>query len=460
MRHGERLRYCMLQSISQAITRATPSTAAGGMGPGTGTDVMLCRSGRVARARQATDGRVLATGQAAQGRALLLWIMKLKISFKGAKESAEVAIGKDLGRSIRINHERVCGNVERIQCKKFGCGKWLPKSRALEQHKEDEWCPMIHLIRTYEEDNKNPPLSIQMPLDSVINLVLGSDQKRVQQLKELMQYIFHRIDASGLAIANKGLICVPVSDEHQAHDETRPESHSTLGEDVWCEYAALQARFSFIAQSRDVVMHSSLSSAEKRLLLDGINQELQGIVEVIGLLLSRCQKLEARILDLECSHSGVFLWKIDNYSQRKKNAATTNVKSIYSMPFFTSQYGYKLCGGVFLMGDGVGKETHISLFLTIMRGPHDAVLPWPFKQKIIFQLVNQDDPLNKSIVEAFRPDPTSSSFKRPTSDRNIGAGCPLFAKIQLVEDPNQGFLKDDTLHLKIISQTSDVLELK
>ena len=48
------------------------------------------------------------------------------------------------------------------------------------------------------------------------------------------------------------------------------------------------------------------------------------------------------------------------------------------------------------MGDGVGKGTNIALFLTIMKGPYDAVLPWPFKEKITFQLINQNDPVKRA----------------------------------------------------------------
>ena len=195
-------------------------------------------------------------------------------------------------------------------------------------------------------------------------------------------------------------------------------------------------------------------------ILEKLVKANQDINRSITSLAQSLQKVDTRLLELEASRTGIFLWKIANYSQKKQEAKTTNIKSIYSPPFFTSQNGYKLCGRVFLMGDGVGKGTHISLFLTIMKGPNDPVLPWPFKEKITFQLVNQDDPVNKSIVEAFRPDPASSSFKRPTSERNIGVGCPLFAKIQVVDDPKKGFIRDDTLYLKIISRTSDLLEIK
>ena len=50
--------------------------------------------------------------------------------------------------------------------------------------------------------------------------------------------------------------------------------------------------------------------------------------------------------------------------------------------FYTAKYGYKLCLRLYLNGDGTGKRTHLSLFIVIMRGEYDALLPWPFRNKV------------------------------------------------------------------------------
>ena len=44
----------------------------------------------------------------------------------------------------------------------------------------------------------------------------------------------------------------------------------------------------------------------------------------------------------------------------------------------------------FLNGDGLGKGTHLSFFLVLMRGPFDALLTWLFKQKVMLTLINQE----------------------------------------------------------------------
>lgn len=50
--------------------------------------------------------------------------------------------------------------------------------------------------------------------------------------------------------------------------------------------------------------------------------------------------------------------------------------------FYTSRYGYKMCLRIYLDGDGTGRGTHLSLFFVVMKGPNDALLRWPFNQKV------------------------------------------------------------------------------
>ena len=43
----------------------------------------------------------------------------------------------------------------------------------------------------------------------------------------------------------------------------------------------------------------------------------------------------------------------------------------YSTPFYTHQNGYKMCLGADSKGYGSGKGTHVSVFVTVMKGEHD-----------------------------------------------------------------------------------------
>ena len=82
------------------------------------------------------------------------------------------------------------------------------------------------------------------------------------------------------------------------------------------------------------------------------------------------------------SYTGVLVWKIRDYHRRRAEAVSGKTLSLYSQPFYTSRYGYKMCARIYLNGDGMGKGTHMSLFFVVMKGEYDALLPWPFRQKV------------------------------------------------------------------------------
>ena len=92
------------------------------------------------------------------------------------------------------------------------------------------------------------------------------------------------------------------------------------------------------------------------------------------------------------------------------------------------------------------------MFFVVMRGEYDALLPWPFVQKVHFKLLDQDRV--RDACDAFRPDPQSSSFKRPTSDMNIASGCPTFISHQ--ELRRGGYIRNDTLFIKVTVESSGI----
>uniref|UniRef100_H2YBM5 MATH domain-containing protein n=1 Tax=Ciona savignyi TaxID=51511 RepID=H2YBM5_CIOSA len=138
----------------------------------------------------------------------------------------------------------------------------------------------------------------------------------------------------------------------------------------------------------------------------------------------RIADMDQRFQVLETtSYNGSFVWKIRDFSRRKREAVSGRTLSLYSQPFYTSRYGYKICARVYLNGDGMGfrrrvrsnlaiahvimtatlpihrhitsidyffhsgKGTHMSLFFVVMKGEYDALLPWPFRQKVTLMLL-------------------------------------------------------------------------
>ena len=109
------------------------------------------------------------------------------------------------------------------------------------------------------------------------------------------------------------------------------------------------------------------------------------------------------------------------------------------------------CACVYLNGDGIGKGTHISLFFVVMRGEYDAILRWPFRHKVTFMLLDQNNV--EHVIDAFRPDRNSSSFQRPRREANIASGCPTFCPLS--ELSNHAYVRDVTMFVKVVVDTTD-----
>lgn len=164
-----------------------------------------------------------------------------------------------------------------------------------------------------------------------------------------------------------------------------------------------------------------------------------------------------KLLEGTC-YNGKLIWKITDYKMKKKEAVEGRVLSIASQPFYTSRCGYRLCARAYLNGDGSGKGTHISLYFVVMRGEFDSLLLWPFRQKVTLMLLDQSGKKNH-IVEVFRADPNSSSFKRPDGEMNIASGCPRFVSHAVLENTKNTYIRDDTLFLKVVVDLTDLEEL-
>nr|XP_002742434.1 PREDICTED: TNF receptor-associated factor 2-like [Saccoglossus kowalevskii] len=154
------------------------------------------------------------------------------------------------------------------------------------------------------------------------------------------------------------------------------------------------------------------------------------------------------------SHDGELVWKITNFLKKRNDAVSRKTVSIYSPCFYTSRHGYKMCARIYLNGDGMGKGNHVSLFFVIMKGQFDALLRWPFRQKVTLMWLDQNN--REHVIDAFRPDPTSSSFKRPEQDMNVASGCPLFMPLTELNSSRHAYVKDDVAFIKIIVDTTDI----
>lgn len=196
----------------------------------------------------------------------------------------------------------------------------------------------------------------------------------------------------------------------------------------------------------------SLASSDK---LGQLETKVDDVQRQLALVKVQLTELEIQLqVALASTFVGAFLWRIPGIRQRRQDAVQGKVESIYSPAFYTGRNGYKMCIQVFLNGEGSGYKSHLSIYIVIMKGEHDPLLKWPFDYKVALILVNQLS--NEHIIQNFKPPANSSSFEMPRSDMNISSGCPKFVPLNKINHENSEFIKDDTMYIKCIVDTSQI----
>uniref|UniRef100_H3CZ24 TNF receptor-associated factor n=1 Tax=Tetraodon nigroviridis TaxID=99883 RepID=H3CZ24_TETNG len=182
-----------------------------------------------------------------------------------------------------------------------------------------------------------------------------------------------------------------------------------------------------------------------------LNNKVRQLERTVSLRDLSIVEMDEKMRELSAAtYDGVFVWKIADFTKKRQDAVAGRAPAMFSPAFYTSKYGYKMCR-IYLNGDGTGRGSHLSLFFVVMRGHSDALLKWPFNQKVTLMLLDQNN--REHIIDAFRPDVSSSSFQRPVSDMNIASGCPLFCPLSKLDCKNS-YIRDDTIFIKVIVDLS------
>ncbi|XP_065902707.1 TNF receptor-associated factor 4-like [Dysidea avara] len=125
----------------------------------------------------------------------------------------------------------------------------------------------------------------------------------------------------------------------------------------------------------------------------------------------------------------------------------------YSEPFYSHNRGHKLNLRIDVNGDGAGKGTHLSLFLYLMKGPHDDELTWPLRGKFEVTLLNQiSDYEHYSVTVTYgNHTPDKYAGKVTDDDRGEGWGRAKFIFNQDLHKitPTCQYLKDDCIFIQV-----------
>ncbi|XP_064396235.1 TNF receptor-associated factor 5-like isoform X1 [Halichondria panicea] len=132
--------------------------------------------------------------------------------------------------------------------------------------------------------------------------------------------------------------------------------------------------------------------------------------------------------------NGTVIWKIPDITRQRSEAIEGKTQCLYS-PYFYTVCGCKVCLRLYLNGDGMGKGTHISLFIDCDK--------LPFKRKISLTLIDQKQ-IKHPISQVLKP--PAPQMDNSQSEMNIASGFPMFAK-QAALDSNS-YLHNDCMYLK------------
>ncbi|XP_028411639.1 TNF receptor-associated factor 3-like [Dendronephthya gigantea] len=344
-----------------------------------------------------------------------------------------------LKKDIESHEQVVCGEVP-AECEfhSLGCkpDKALKRSE-LPQH-------MHHSLTSHVTQLLHFTLGFETQLSSYVprQELTGTVQKFNDDISEIHSGVAEKFDTelgkfTGMERRIESL-------------ETSRDGETRMGD----KFRDLERKVSDIAselcavRERNLILENKLK--EKNLQLERMRSRMDQADESLALNTVKIADLESRggprAQQSIHSRNGTLLWKIENYERKRQDAINGVKTSLYSPPFYSAQYGYKMCAKIYMNGDGFGKGSHLSLFFVIMKGDYDALQSWPFQKKITMMLLDQGN--GDHMIDAFHSDPQSSSFKCPNSEMNIASGSPLFMPIDSLS--NRQYIKNDTLFIKII----------
>ena len=168
------------------------------------------------------------------------------------------------------------------------------------------------------------------------------------------------------------------------------------------------------------------------------------------------RQLETQLKDVEGRFcNGVYIWRIRDYHQKRKEAVARKAVVHHSPGFYTSPHGYKMCIRANLNGVETATGSHLSLFVHLMQGEFDEILSWPFQGCIILSILDQSGE-RRDISETLLAKPGLAAFLKPTSKRNNkGFGYIEFAPLTCFSGDR--YIRNDTMLVKVVVKPDELV---
>jgi len=148
----------------------------------------------------------------------------------------------------------------------------------------------------------------------------------------------------------------------------------------------------------------------------------------------------------------VFVWKFINFSEILRQAKTgEQILKIETTSFCTERYGYILKIAMYPNGYGDCMNTHLTVFIVVMKGEYDAILPWPFKKKVTLTLIDQQEDLvqRENVIGQIDADLRPDYFVRPIQHEENPRWAGIVSFISHGKLYSRRYLLDDTLFFRL-----------
>ncbi|XP_028266680.1 TNF receptor-associated factor 5 isoform X2 [Parambassis ranga] len=363
-----------------------------------------------------------------------------------------------------------CPEVE-VDCPD-GCSQQVPRHKLVEHR---ELCPEVQTDCSYKKFGcsvQGKRGTVMLHEDAAVNhhmlLVLRSNTHLEQQVEVLQEEALLRqrdANTDSLLVTGMQQQIRPLLQQSSSHEHIISTAQRTLSrqEDT---LSALQLDVQQVAQglgpgfaeleqlrkSLDAVMLEVSSAEALRDQMGTLEKKLKRQSGLLDLHSAQLDLNKQRLQELETtSYDGKLIWKIEDFRTKREAEVKGQPPCLSSVPFYTGHCGYKMAIKAYLNGDGEGRGTHLSLYVVLMPGDFDALLPWPFRQTVSLSILDQSGAANHRSL-SFRPDPANKCFQRPAAEAisNTAVGFPCFIPLDMLDTPqNAAYIKDDTLFFKV-----------
>ncbi|XP_054460049.1 TNF receptor-associated factor 5 [Anoplopoma fimbria] len=371
---------------------------------------------------------------------------------------------------IQDHVQSSCPEVE-VDCP-TSCSLKVPRYK-LTEHRES--CPELQVDCSYKrfgcsvQDKRG---RVKLHEDAAVNhhmlLVLRSNshlEQQVEVLQEEALLMQQEVETDSLLLVGLQKKIRPLLQQNNSREQIVSAAQRKLSrqEDVLSTVQLDVQQVSLglgpglgeleeLRKSLDAVIQEVSAAEVLREHLGTLEENLKHHSGLLDLHTAQLSRNKQHLQELEAtSYDGKLIWKIEDFRRRREAEVRGQPPCLTSVPFHTGTCGYKMASKVYLNGDGDGRGSHLSLYVVLMPGDFDALLPWPFRQTVSLSVLDQSGAANHRSL-SFRPDPMSKSFQRPAAEStsNVAVGFSSFLPLNKLETPqNAAYVKDDTLFVKV-----------